>query len=552
MLYAMLPCMRRPAGDRAVRLDRVTLALLIVATCVWGSIFIARSSFRHAELLYFSLFDDAMISMAFARNLASGEGLVWSPGSAPVEGFTNPLWTGGMALFHLVPVAPRFQPLLVQVVSLVLLLVLLMRVRALVREHFATGSPGPAAWLPAAVLTATQYHLLYWSLLGMEVALQALLAVLAVHFAYDIVFAGRDRHLALFAVFALAYLTRMDMAILVAVTCGWVAWQGGFQRAERRSWLVGAGLLLVAVVGYQAFRLAYFGSWLPNTYYLKVDGIPLPLRLSRGLAKMLLGLADKWPVWLLVLAGGLTSGWRRSRSLLPVTLLAVYLAYSVWVGGDAWELPEIDMPFNRFVVFLLPLAFVVIGDLLWRVAGRIEAPIRRRLFLAGASVVLIALSNGLLFSPRRGENLRRSALLDRPLFVDSHALVLANLRRLEELVAPGAEVVTYWAGIPAYFSRFRPIDAMGYADRHIARRPLRPGIDAGNYVPGHQKRDPAYLLARRPDAFFQFWDLEQLPVRWPRHHMRWRGYVQVGEFWLRRDSPYLRPDALPPEAPRSR
>jgi hypothetical protein len=39
------------------------------------------------------LFDDAMISMRYARNFAEGYGLIWNPGQAPIEGYTNWLWT---------------------------------------------------------------------------------------------------------------------------------------------------------------------------------------------------------------------------------------------------------------------------------------------------------------------------------------------------------------------------------------------------------------------------------------------------------------------------
>ena len=51
---------------------------------------------------YYALFDDAMISMRYAWNLAHGNGLVWNPGER-VEGFTNPLWVGFMALFRFPP-----------------------------------------------------------------------------------------------------------------------------------------------------------------------------------------------------------------------------------------------------------------------------------------------------------------------------------------------------------------------------------------------------------------------------------------------------------------
>ena len=46
------------------------------------------------------LIDDAGISFAYARNLAGGFGLTAQPGVAPVEGFSNPLWTACVALLY--------------------------------------------------------------------------------------------------------------------------------------------------------------------------------------------------------------------------------------------------------------------------------------------------------------------------------------------------------------------------------------------------------------------------------------------------------------------
>src|SRR5678816_2906350 len=56
--------------------------------------------------MYFTLFDDAMVSMTYARNLAAGDGLVWNAGGPAVEGYTNFLWTLWMAVLHLA-VAPE-------------------------------------------------------------------------------------------------------------------------------------------------------------------------------------------------------------------------------------------------------------------------------------------------------------------------------------------------------------------------------------------------------------------------------------------------------------
>src|SRR5262249_14697761 len=118
--------------------------------------------------------------------------------------------------------------------------------------------------------------------MGMEVALQALLVLLAVRFALDAVFSERDRHGALWLVSAGAYLLRMDMLLPIAVVHLYVLAMGGLRRAGLKSWLLGAAGFVAAAGGYEIFRWSYFHDWLPNTYYLKLVGIPLAVRLARG------------------------------------------------------------------------------------------------------------------------------------------------------------------------------------------------------------------------------------------------------------------------------
>ena len=52
---------------------------------------------------------------AIAQNLAHGEGLVWNARGERVEGFSNPLWTVVMALFHLFPVPANWVSLALQI-----------------------------------------------------------------------------------------------------------------------------------------------------------------------------------------------------------------------------------------------------------------------------------------------------------------------------------------------------------------------------------------------------------------------------------------------------
>ena len=74
---------RTPASSLKLRLGVALAALTFYA------IFIFRTSFSINGTRYFVLFEDAMISMRYARHLADGHGLVWNIGEEPIEGFTN-------------------------------------------------------------------------------------------------------------------------------------------------------------------------------------------------------------------------------------------------------------------------------------------------------------------------------------------------------------------------------------------------------------------------------------------------------------------------------
>lgn len=532
-----------PAEPGRRRLDRLVLVVLLALVAGWGGLLLARSSFVLAGTRYFCLFDDAMISMAYAAHAAAGDGLVWTPGSEPVEGFTNPLWTAAMVPLHWLPLDRANASAAVQALGLLLVLATVCMARRLLLRHHHHGRPGPGAWLPAGVLIGSCYFFVYWSVMGMETPLQALLVLAALYLAYEVVYSGKPRTLALFAVLAAAYLVRMDMALLIVLVLVWTAFRGGFRRAERRDWLLGAALLAAAVAGYEVFRLLYFGDWLPNTYHLKVASVPAAVRVPRGLHVLGVFAREHW-LLLAALAAAAAAGWRRRDDgvLLPAAVVAAYLAYSAWVGGDAWELPGEGFRSNRFVAFALPAAFVAVNDLLHRATQRL-APAAQGFVLAAATLLLVVQVNGLAATANATANRRLVLHRDRPPLVGSHAQVLHELLRFQERVRPGARVVTHWAGIPAYFADYRLLDAYGYNDRAAARRPLDPAVGWRAYRPGHKPPDVAALLDRRPDAFFQLWDVERLPVRRPRHHLRARGYVPVRGFWLRADSPYVE---LPP------
>ena len=555
------------------RRQRAAWLALLGTLSAWGGWLIFRTSFVLDGRRVFCLFDDAMISMTYARNLVEGWGLDWARQGAPVEGFSHPLWTALMVPVNLLPIALDRRSLVVQAAALALLLLHVALVRRLVERHFTR--PGARHWAPACVLTAFYLPLAHWALIGMETGLQAVLTTGMVLLALDIVHGRRDRHLALFAVCTLAVLTRLDMAPLVIAVQAWVIAHGGLRRGGPRAWrhwLLGAALLAAAAGGYELFRWVYFRDLLPNTYYLKLGGIPLAVRLLQGLSTMLATWRAHWPLLLAVGIGIAplalpAAGARRdrewgSRLALPAMVFLLCCAYSVYVGGDAWEE---EVAANRFVAFAMPLVFVLFNALANQAlaaAHRRSRRLRRlrrhrtrgaapgeplplRYALLAATVAALLAANGLWQQGDLEESWKSFTAVNRPTHADRYAALLGLVHKLQRIAEPAASVAVVWAGTPAYFSDFRMFDTLGYNDRRIAHgKPARQlGEDNfADYVPGHVKWDYRYLLeVRRPDAVLQLWGDLDIVVPMLRAH----GYRRAGDLWLDPASPWIH---LTPEA----
>src|SRR5574340_1650117 len=82
------------------RHSRFAVTILLVAAAAFYAVFIARTAFRVDGRPFFTLVDDAMISMRYAQHLVEGNGLVWNIGEPPIQGFTNPGWVLVMGLLH--------------------------------------------------------------------------------------------------------------------------------------------------------------------------------------------------------------------------------------------------------------------------------------------------------------------------------------------------------------------------------------------------------------------------------------------------------------------
>lgn len=479
-------------------------ALLVLGYIFYCYRYIVATSFIIEDKTYYVLFDDAMISMRYAYNLAHGNGLVWNPGEH-VEGITNPLWTGIMAIFHLLPIGLNETGLYVQILGASLLTLNLLLVKKLV-EHF---SDDLFVMLSAVAFTAFYAPLNSFGLLGMEVSLLTLMLTAAVLLAVK---SEGKVNPWVYGLLAVSTLVRFDMVVPYLVVFAVLFWTQKENRKQHLAW--GLGLLALFLGGQSLARFLYYGDWLPNTYYLKVEGWNTTLRLLRGMyAFIQFAYFHNWVLFLLPLTLFL---FRRDwKVILMMLLLTGQIAYSVYVGGDAWENHG---GANRYIGIAMPLYFIGFSwaavELLKLATHALNIRQKNLAEVGWRAVHIILFAFSLLtFNALLGDwkSIERWNLTRRPDYVAGNDRNLQIAIALESVTKPGASVAVVGAGtIPYHLPDRYAIDILGKADPFIAHQNVRTpmGIpDIPNMRPGHMKWDYAYTIGElKPDVIVSLWE----------------------------------------------
>lgn len=554
----------------------------VAAGLLLPGVFLVRSSFWGDAPWVFTLFDDAMISMTYARTLVETGQLVWFPGAPRVQGFTNLLWTLYMAGLHAAGLNGSSAALAVSLTSLLCLVGCVVVVRAVVRASLEDVPEREAAACLTAGMVPVTYPLVFWSLRGTEVGVLALCALTMVaggHAGWQ----PRWSRLLSVAAVVIGVLVRLDFAVVALAVTGA---QACFAH-DRRSTRAHATLMVVAVAAtvaaVAAWQHGYYGELLPNTYRLKVDGADWSDRVLNGLNAA----RTVAPMVVLVVAGAVAVLRSRGTSGLAsivITAATAFLsavAYSVWVGGDAWESSRLA---NRFVtvglVCGLMSVVLAVHVLLRHARARwLGWPLRSVLFLvcatyadgvvpvsmAGAVMMLVVVLASMFVAHRAAVPGASLSALSPGVLVLLVAITSgwgwadwvqtggrevradADAARsgavLERITTPAAVIATVTAGAPAYYARRTMVDLLGKSDRVIAGRKPR-----GPFRPGHNKWDYGYSVGlRRPDVVFQLWlpsasDLRMLSD-WG-YTLRCAPGLPAGRF--RRGSPEVRWELLQP------
>ncbi len=470
---------------------------------VWAISYIYRSSFIAIDgNRYFSLLDDPMISMRFAWNLAHGYGLTWNPGDR-IEGYTNLLMTLVMSLSTWI-FDKRTAVIVIQLLGIPTLLAVAFLTQKIAGEMFKEDPS--LDWMRALIYGGLllYFPLSYWTLMGMETGLVTVFILAGLFFALQWLHDVRDRSLYLAAVsYGLAFLTRNDSAIYAALVFGFLILQTRTARSNRNVLIklgLAIGLYAAFLVGQTIFRWLYYGSLLPNTYILKISGVPYSVRLNDG-AVYVFGFLRESP--LLVLFALIAAFLGRERQkwfllLFPLTAIA----YSIWTGGDSWVR-------WRFIAPSVPMLLLLACVTCVSAARKLYEKIRLRLpargkdgpaWMAAILMLLILVSVDL---PYFSDILSQNPLADS---VENQRHMNQAIA-IENLTTPQASIGVFWAGLIPYYTGRTTIDFLGKSDRYIASLPphLPDKITWFQNIvqPGHDKYDLDYSIKKLQPTYIQ-------------------------------------------------
>lgn len=509
----------------------LVFTIILLAFASYAGLYIYKTSFVMEGERYFVLFDDAMISMQYAKNLANGYGLVWNPGGERVEGFTNPLWVFFMALFHLLPVALSKISLLIQISGAIFLLVNLVFVKLIADQ--LTGKP--IVGLLAVLITAFYAPLITWGLLGMEVSLLTLIICMALWIALRSFKSDRFSPW-LYIILGLGTLVRIDMAVPYLIILVVMLFADPVHRRQHLTW--GFGSLILFIGGQTLLRLWYYGELLPNTYYLKMAGYPLVNRIKRGLYVLFLfGWYFNWILFLLPLTILL---FRRDREVVLLGLVVLgQIAYSVYVGGDAWEHSG---GANRYIAIVMPVLFLLIIYACWLIMDALLARLGKdtKWLKISSNLVLILFTLFAMFNSNvliDFKSIERWVLVRRPEFTRGSEHTVRIAMDLLDVTTPEATVAVVTAGSIPYFSERYSIDLLGKSDPVIARekpRHLGAIYNLDLFRPGHMKWNYDYsILQLKPDVITQIWGEGNETEPYLSDYIPWRGERSGQTIYLR-------------------
>lgn len=401
--------------------------------------------------------DDTFIFARFAEHLVAGHGLVFNPGER-VQGFTSPLWTllvaaaawAGLPTIAFAKVAGAALGAGCIVLA------------AMVGRHI-----DQRAGVIAPIVLAGFLDLPYWAVSGMDAPLFAFVVALALWVTISAA-AGGPMAAAGIA-WGIAGITRPEGVMFGLIAMTWLLHR---RRGTHGGSVLPWAMFVMPLVAWAIFAWSFYGDPLPNTYYAK--RFDHGLAFWRGLVYLRSFLTANDVA--LMAAAIVAAWWHGSRAILTLFagLLAAFVSYVLWTGGDSWVAPGV---FRFATPMLVPLSVAL-------AAGASEAWTRFALPPAFGRIPALIIAAAWLSFP------------------SADHLVLyevgGDTRMVEHMKAhagPNDALAVTDAGQFAWRTGLTTIDTYGLSDAYIGRLRKRTN---GEFRPGEDLKLVDYLMERAP------------------------------------------------------
>jgi arabinofuranosyltransferase len=491
------------------KIGDLPVLLSAVGFVIWGSKFILMTSMIAFDgERYFSLFDDAMISMRYAWNLSHGQGLTWNPGEF-VEGYSNLLMVLLMSLATFLW-DKSAAVLAVQVMGIAIMLGI-AHVNMRIAGHLFSGHPRQKLLqILGFVAPLCYYPLVFWTLMGMETGLLTWLILSTMRSALEYTRNGRAVELAKMAVHAgLAVLTRNDSVIFTLPIWAFVLWRMMDKKGSHQVYTQissAFGLFALFGVGQVIFSYMYHRTLLSNTYVLKLTGMPLTFRLKDGIGFTVPFLVETSVLFLPPLLHLILKF--RWEKLLLISTYFLTVAYQIYIGGDPWNYWRMPSPSMPLLGLLYAWAMIDLLEYL----SRWFSPKNR---FANQSLIISLTLAGMLTANLRF--LPEILFSTKPYQTEGNEIMVNAALALNEVTTEHATVGVFWAGALPYYTDRKAVDFLGKSDPYIAQLPadLSGAISWSGMrsVPGHNKYDLEYSIQTLQPTYVQ-------NLRWGQDNVR--------------------------------
>ncbi|AKF07860.1 hypothetical protein [Sandaracinus amylolyticus] len=458
--------------------------------------------------------DDTFILLRYADHVARGIGPTWNVDGPPAEGYTSPLWVAVLAIARGFGATSVLAPKVLGVLAMGAAIALVARLAWRVAERTERGAvaievqPALASGCAAFVMAAWPATAIH-SVSGMETALATcLVAAYALALVETLETRTAARAATAAALGLAASLARPELNLFVALA-SLLALTRLDGPGRARFALSVLALHVIPGAIYFAWRVRYYGLWLPLPFYVKAAlpgttfaGVDEALGFARAL------LVERIDVGIAVAVG--VVGARRSLAPLALAALAVWLFFFV---------PAHEMGFDhRYPFPIVPVLAACAGVGVARIAGWLRAP-SGRAWSPAAMASIVAVSAFASSAPHLAGSLAEKrdygAGIER-----AHARIGRALHELGGAIDRPV-IAALDVGAIAYFSQWTVIDTWGLNEPRVARTGRR---DAEPVLA--ESPSVVIVVSSRADRFAPHFEHEQ--ALWDGAHAR--GMAQVARF----------------------